>query len=285
MQVRRPNLSFRPASLTKEAGLSTPIDLADATAGTGSGKWRPPVLSIITAALNALPGLKATADSLRVQTFRDFEHIVVDGGSSDGTPEWLATQPQIRWISEPDGGIAEAMNKGVRMARGEKVLVLHAGDTLYSKASIDMAVFWSGSADIGCFEVFHGDREIAYRHPALRLEWKPVAHQGVVCRRALFQHIGLFDESYRIAMDYEWLLRAKRAGARFRRCPVKISRMDTSGISSHTDWASLAERFAEERRAQMLHCTGPLMRGVYALYWPPYLAYRWLRSVLAGTKE
>jgi len=88
-------------------------------------------ISVVTAALDALGPLRETVASVAVQDFAGREHIVVDGGSSDGTRAWLAGQgPAVRWVSEPDDGIADALNKGVAMARGEYVLVLQAGDVL-----------------------------------------------------------------------------------------------------------------------------------------------------------
>lgn len=248
--------------------------------------------SIITATVNALPGLEATAESLRVQTFRDFEHVVIDGGSSDGTPDWLAAQGcGIRWISEPDEGIADALNKALAMAEGEYVLVLQAGDTLLEPDSLMEAsrrLAAGSEADIIAFDIIFGqgdcERRVGHRFPRARLEFKPLAHQGILFRRSMLKRTGGFDPSFRICMDYDLLLRAKRAGARIRRIGCPLTRMPADGVSSRLDWPSLRARFAEERRAQMLHCPGPLMRAVYALYWPPYLAYRRLRSVLSGAR-
>ena len=91
-------------------------------------------ISIITINLNNVSGLENTLSSVRAQTFRDFEQIVVDGGSSDGSvdviranSDWIA-----QWISEPDSGIYNAMNKGVRMASGDYLLFLNSGDCLAS---------------------------------------------------------------------------------------------------------------------------------------------------------
>ncbi len=246
-------------------------------------------LSIITAALNALPALRETAHSVAIQTARDVEHIIVDGGSEDGTREWLASQNGVRWISESDCGIADALNKGFRIAAGEFVLVLQAGDTLLAPSSLSEALAASAAArppaDILAFDIMLGaQRRLKQRRPGLRLEWKPLHHQGVLFRRELFDLIGPFDSSYRVCMDYELLLRAKRRGARLRGVALAISRMDDRGISSRRDWPSLRARFAEERRVHLTQAPRPA-RPLYSLYWFVYLRYRRLKHGLSQWRD
>lgn len=254
---------------------------------TETDTQRAPLVSIVTAAFNALPGLRRTVESVAGQTLGDVEHIVVDGGSRDGTRSYLERLgPAVRWISEPDDGIAEALNKGVAMARGAYVLVLQADDVFAGPESLERAAaYLEGGHDIVAFDILFGEGEraryIQTRFPGHRLNFKPIRHQGVIVRRDLFAAIGKFDESFRICMDYDFLLRAHRTGASITSAPVLLSRMAEGGISSRRDWQSLADRFAEERRVHLKNCPGPAMRAVYALYWPAYLAYRRLRAALA----
>lgn len=93
-----------------------------------------PTFSIITVTWRDLEGLRATAASVQAQTDRDFEWIVIDGASDDGTPEWLTElqEPTLNWVSEKDGGIYDAMNKGLDRARGRYALFLNAGDRFTS---------------------------------------------------------------------------------------------------------------------------------------------------------
>ena len=246
-----------------------------------------PKVSIVTATLNNLPGLEQTVDSVDSQTFPDVEHVVVDGGSTDGTREWLWTRPHLRSVSEPDSGIAEALNKGLEMASGEWVLVLHSEDTLIDRFSLAVASHvLETSADVVSFHVLFasrsGNRIWKTRGLSFRTNFKTtIPHQGAFCRRSLFERVGQFDNRFRVAMDYEFFLRAYRAGVDVDVVNTVLSRMPATGISSKTDWRSLRQRFEEERLAHRLHHYGPGLRLLYAGYWPLYLTYRKARS-LAG---
>lgn len=247
-----------------------------------------PLVSVVSAAYEALDPLRATVASVAGQSFPDREHVVVDGGSTDGTRAFLEGLGEaVAWVSEPDDGIADALNKGVAMARGEYVLVLQAGDVFVAPDSLARAVpHLDPGPDILVCDVTIGgrgpDRLVSTPAPTHRLAFKPVCHQGVFCRRTVFARIGGFDPAFRVCMDYDFLLRARRAGMTLAHAPVRLARMDDGGISSRRDWPSLARRFAEERRIHLAHCPGPVMRAVYAVYWPPYLAYRRARALLAG---
>ena len=93
-----------------------------------------PKLTIITINYNNLEGLKRTVESVLNQTWQEFEYIVIDGGSNDGSAEYIESQSEHidYWVSEPDKGIYNAMNKGIAKARGEYLLFLNSGDHLYS---------------------------------------------------------------------------------------------------------------------------------------------------------
>lgn len=247
------------------------------------------MVSVITASWNALEGLKATAASVAEQSCRDVEHVIVDGGSTDGTREWLeGLGGAVRWISEPDEGIADAFNKALKMARGEYVLALQADDTFFAPNSLARALpHLSGGIDIVSFDVMFetaaGERRLVSRGLSSVLAFKTtIPHQGAFCRRDLFERLGPFDTSFRIAMDYEFFLRAHRANSTVRLVPEVLTRMPDAGVSSLLDWPSLRRRFAEERRVQAKHLASARMRAVYAAYWPLYLMYRRARAATAG---
>jgi cellulose synthase/poly-beta-1,6-N-acetylglucosamine synthase-like glycosyltransferase len=105
-----------------------------------------PRVTVLTAALNARAALARTVDSVAAQDFADREHVVVDGASTDGTADWLkGLDAPVRWISEPDSGIAAALNKGLALARGDYVLVLQAGTRFWTRAaSAAPRAIWMG---------------------------------------------------------------------------------------------------------------------------------------------
>ena len=247
-----------------------------------------PLVSVVTASFNALDGLKATAESVRSQTFRDVEHVIADGGSWDGTTEWLGETDDLVWSSAPDKGIADALNKGLAMSRGRYVLVLQAEDTFLTETSLAMAApMLDGDTDIVSFDVlFDGETPTRRRSRGLTIATNfktTIPHQGAFCHRRLYERIGGFDQGIRVAMDYDFFVRALRAGATTKVVPKILSRMPDTGISSQKDWPSLSHRFSEERRIHRTQCPGPAMRAVYAVYWPAYLAYR--RGRLALTRR
>jgi GT2 family glycosyltransferase len=248
-----------------------------------------PVVSIITAVLNGVGHLDRCLQSVASQRGIQCEHLVADGGSSDGTAEIIKrhTGQLAWWVSEPDRGISEAMNKGIAHARGEWLLFLHADDALSSPDAIVQVLPELGSGyDVVACSLEYGDglqrRLRRPRPPGFWLNFKTgLLHQATLIRRDLFYRIGPFDERYKIAMDYEFFLRAHRQGAKVRLCPeIRLSLMGGSGISSRRDWPSLSARLKEESLIQSQHCTSSFLRAMYCIYWVLYLPYRRMRATL-----
>jgi len=245
-----------------------------------------PKVTILTAAYNSLEGLRRTVASVSSQTYAAYEHVVVDGGSSDGTADWLEQHGEsIKWISEPDEGIADALNKGLKMASGEWVLVLHAEDTFEGPNSLRRATdMLSPAADVVCFDVMFAaeNRVRTLKTSGLKrkINIKPFPHQGAFTRSTLFERVGAFDESFAICMDYDFYLRAYRAGVRSVVEHSALTRMPGTGVSSRVNWAALRARFGEERAVHERHSPNALSSFLYKIYWPMYLGYRWTRSRL-----
>lgn len=173
-------------------------------------------LSIITVNLNNREGLQKTIDSVVAQTFKDFEWIVIDGGSTDGSKELIEQYADrfAYWASEPDKGIFNAMNKGIRVAQGEYLQFLNSGDWLIDEHVLKDFVDESFSTDIvdGDIRLVYKDREeIAkapetvdfglFYHGSL---WHPCAF----IKKTIFEEIGLYNEQYRIISDWELFMRA-----------------------------------------------------------------------------
>jgi len=210
----------------------------------------PPFFSVVTATLNRSAVLERAIRSLRSQEERDYEHIVVDGGSSDATVELLqnADTGVDVWLSEPDAGISDALNKGVSLASGDWVILLHSDDQLAPGA----LGYWRRMADSG------GEADILscgirFVEENGRTAWEVASnpdriergmsmpHPGMAVKRTLYERIGLFRTDYRIAMDYEFTLRALKLGAKIRSDAAVSTLMQTGGISGRQMFRSRNE--------------------------------------------
>ena len=216
-------------------------------------------ISIITITYNSAATLPRALESVRSQTYGDIEHIIVDGASTDGTKELIinyqlsiinSQSPKVRWISEPDGGIYNALNKGIAMATGDVIGFLHSDDVLYSPDSIGQiaATFESSGADVvyGDLEYRHGDKVVrrwrsnAFRRGDLKYGWMP-PHPTVYVRREVYRQVGPYDEWFRISADYDMILRIFTAGYKTRYIPQVLVAMETGGASNRDAKARLSK--------------------------------------------
>lgn len=239
-------------------------------------------ISIITVCYNAVNSIEDTIQSVICQTFDNYEFIIIDGDSSDGTVDIIKQYKNhlSYLVSEPDNGIADAMNKGIRQASGEYLLFLHADDYLFSETSLLKASQQlNAEYDIIAFSIklktVHGFYTKHSRNFSRLTNFKTnIWHQGVLCKRSLFNTLGGFDTDFNIAMDYDFFLRAYRAGAKMKTSTLILSIMRDGGISSRKDWPSLTNRFMDERNIHKKNCDGLFLKIVYKFYWLFYLNYR-----------
>jgi glycosyltransferase involved in cell wall biosynthesis len=243
-----------------------------------------PLVTVVTVVRNAIATLRCTLDSVLEQDLDAAEYVVIDGCSSDGSQELLREYaPRLdKLVIEPDEGIANAMNKGLALARGDFVVFLHADDRFVSTSSLRLAldaVRHDERADIYAFCIDRLKSRGSHRqcprrwHFLLNLK-QSLPHQGAICRRQLLSDLGGFDESFQIAMDYELFLRARRVGCRFKNLPFVLSLMGGHGISSRLDPGALRRRLIEERKAHRRHAHSAVLRGLYAVYWAIYPPYK-----------
>lgn len=196
-------------------------------------------LSIITVNLNNLNGLQKTIDSVIMQTFNDFEWIVIDGGSTDGSRELIEQHSNhfAYWCSEPDKGIYNAMNKGIAHAKGEYLQFLNSGDFLLDPNVLSNIFQSNHSADIiyGNAIVEINKKEYTRTYPQnISLAYLfnyPINHQASFYKRSLYNE-RLFDENYIIVSDYLFLIESALRGASFEYVDIMIVFSEGNGLSS-----------------------------------------------------
>lgn len=247
-----------------------------------------PKISIITITLNSERYLEQTITSIISQTYANLEYIIIDGGSSDGTLKIIQKYKSKidKWISEPDNGIADAMNKGVKLSTGDYILFIHSDDYLIDQKSIEKAVEHMNTPhDIFLFDIYleKNETKLIYspNYPIFLINFKmPISHQSCFCSKRLFKQIGGFDINLQIDMDYDFFLRAYRAGTKFSIINNPFSVMRLTGISSRLDWNSLKMRFLEEKQVHFKNCPNVWMKYIYRLYWCFYLPYRKIKYLI-----
>lgn len=224
---------------------------------------RPSTLSVITVAYNSATTIAETLQSVARQTLGNVQHIVIDGASPDGTAGLVRAHglhdPQL--VSEPDTGIYDAMNKGLRLATGDIVGFLNADDryahdsvlshvaSTMQRESLD-ALF----GDVAFFRADAPERLVRrydssrFRPDRIGWGWMP-AHPAAFIRRSVYERVGAFKTDYRIAGDYEWIARAfSRGPLNYRHTPQVLVHMQTGGISTQ-GWRSTLQLNREVLRA------------------------------------
>lgn len=243
-----------------------------------------PQISIVTITFNSERYVEKTIQSVIKQTYPHKEYIIIDGASTDSTLNIIQKYESSidYWISEPDKGISDAMNKGLKAAKGDFILFLHSDDFLSSDESLENASkHLNDSYDTYLFNIFYfenGDKTLLKpRGFNWWINFKTgVLHQGTFCSLALFDKVGNFDTNFSIPMDYDFFLRAYRLGAKAKSVDMPLSVMRKTGISFKTDWASLKKRFSEEKQVHEKNCNNFMLAILYKVFWFLYPAYRYI---------
>ena len=201
-------------------------------------------LSIITINYNNQEGLKKTIESVVSQTMRDFEWIVIDGGSTDGSKEIIEQNKQHLdyWCSEPDKGIYHAMNKGIMASHGEYLMFLNTGDSLYDNKVLERVIPLLKDKDIYVGRINSIGRENASKEEQadfspkgilrkLTFTWLP--HQASFFKRTFFDTYGLYREDQKIVSDWWAFYKSLVMGnATIQSLPLIISNYDIEGVSA-----------------------------------------------------
>ena len=245
-----------------------------------------PFFSIVTAIYNAQEVVAATAESLRQQTFTDYEWIIVDGASTDGTLE--AVRPYFiegrdTLVSEPDRGVYDAMNKGLTLARGQVVQFLNAGDRLAGDDVLAKvaAEFSDGIDAIYGDTILSMEDGLTLRTPAINIadnlhRRMPISHQSLFTRRELHLRYP-FDLSFRVSADYAVIAAMCKAGARMKYLPepLNINSIEAEAISIAGKALSATEDYCIHRD---ILGRSPLQAGI------PFLRKRVITSCVAVLK-
>lgn len=195
-------------------------------------------LSIITVNLNNKDGLPKTIDSVISQTFKDFEWIVIDGGSTDGSKELIEKYSDhiSYWVSEPDNGIYNAMNKGIKASKGEYLLFLNSGDIINESTTLEDVFNLYPEDDIVTGQVINIDTQkllrVYNKSLFMQLYNNTLNHQGTFIKRSLFKD-RLYDETLRIVSDWKfWLQTIIWGNASTKVIDVIVSQQEMNGISN-----------------------------------------------------
>jgi glycosyltransferase involved in cell wall biosynthesis len=222
-----------------------------------------PLISIITVTYNAKEVLEPTIQSVLAQTFTDFEYLIIDGGSTDGTLEIIRKHEKklAYWISEPDKGLYDAMNKGLQKAKGRYVWFMNAGDLIYEPCTLSH-VFEHCEPDA---DVYYGDalffsptgetvglRSLVTPHQLPeQLTWHSlrlgmvVCHQSLIVRRSIAP---FYDLSHPYSSDVDWEIESLKRAKKIIHTHAVLSRYLTGGLSKKHHRESLIDRYQVLRK-------------------------------------
>lgn len=212
-----------------------------------------PVISLITVVFNGEKYIGKTIESVLNQSYSHIEYIIVDGKSTDLTLEVVGSYEGIdRVISEPDHGLYDAMNKGLKAATGDYVWFLNSGDQIYEKDTVKlMTEGLTGSPDIiygGTMIIDEEQKEIGDRRLKApdRLSWKSFRQGMVVCHQSILVKTKLAPEynlEYKLSADIDWAIRAAKEASQIHNSSLVLSRFLEGGLTEHNIKAGLKERF------------------------------------------
>lgn len=217
------------------------------------------LISIITVNFNNAKGLENTIVSVKNQTYTNYEHMIIDADSNDGSKEVIEkfNSSFSYWVSEPDSGIYNAMNKGIIKAKGEYLLFLNSGDVLFSEF-----VLTDVSKEIkDGLDIYYGDLTILDENMNLKIRKYPqnltfhyffdeghLPHPASFTKKILFDRLGLYREKFKIVADWDFYVNAIcRHNATYKHLDVVVSNFQSNGISSKNEFKHV--RLSERRQS------------------------------------
>ena len=201
------------------------------------------MISIITISFNSEKSISETFQSVKNQSFNNYQYLLIDGGSSDGTLTIAEEQSHLsKIVSEPDKGIYDAINKGIKNSTGEIIGFINSDDTFYDENSMQHIVdAFDQETDCVFGDLIYTDKSekvkrvwkgSEFKKGAFKKGWMP-AHPTFYCRRSIYEKLGLYDDSFKIAGDFELMLRfLEKHNIRSKYIPRILVNMKVGGISN-----------------------------------------------------
>ena len=212
-----------------------------------------PKISIITIVYNDQTHIEKTLNSVLNQTYNNIEYVIIDGNSKDNTLSIINNYSDkiSKIISEPDKGLYDAMNKGLKNTTGDYVLFMNSGDTFFSHNTINKVFNNFENADIyygDTLLVNHNGNNLGKRRlrPPKKLTWKSFKQGMLVCHQSVFikkSITDLYDLQYKFSADFDWVIKALKKAQYIKNTEITISKYLSEGITTHNRKKSLIERF------------------------------------------
>jgi len=236
-----------------------------------------PELSIITVCFRAKDQVQTTMKSILSQTWTQFEYLVIDGGSEDGTKELLEQSSSLfaeknvpfSFVSEPDHGIYDAMNKGTRMANGRWLLFLNAGDLFADNTVLEQIFSEPSNA-----QIIYGDTLCIYQgqtklYPALSLDH--LTYEMAFCHQSVFIHKELllehpYDITYKVCADHHFFLSMYLQNKSFEYRKLPVSVYEIAGYSDKNKMLSHKEKHRMQKELGIFHFSLPWLLRECSFY-------------------
>ena len=242
--------------------------------------------SIITISFNSCRTIERTLKSVLSQTYADFEYIIIDGSSKDSTVDIIKKYESLfngrmKWVSEPDKGIYDAMNKGIKMAQGEIIGIVNSDDWLEPNAlqivndAFNKNKNSKDSLYIGWMN-FHYDENnsqvLKTSHDKLMKKAKVyqmagINHPATFVPKSIYEKIGIFDDRMKISADADFILRCYFANLNFYYINKVITNMDGNGVSNTGGWKITKKSYADRKIILRKYVTNPFMYTFFQAVW------------------
>lgn len=223
-------------------------------------------ISIITINFNNLNGLIKTVESVLNQTNKDYEYIIIDGGSTDGSKEYIESKSVHfdLWVSEPDKGIFNAMNKGIEKATGDYLLFLNSGDCLNGNNILNEFLNhndFQGDIIYGDLKFEKGRMKFPNQLTPFFFVISSLPHQATLFKREVFESMGLYDELLKISSDRSFYIKCFLSNQfHFQYLPIELTLFDQKGISN--------DKAYNELKRQEKH---QILKQHFGIYYEDYI--------------